>query len=732
MEKKELEKDNKHISVLKVYTDKFLDILKNNYIPIIAGFLIFQVNFFISLMIFKKSFWLLHVIAFIIPALMFIFIKDMVDEKKKKLSYTLIKFSIYTFFMAITNHIVITGIISIKFMALANKLMSLIYFLDIVLAVALAILFRHPEVLSFLDELYSTNIIDLILKKDEEVKPGDAVLGKDTKTEKPVILPANDRFLHMLILGPTGCGKTSQSIIPMINRDMNCRDTGITVIEPKGDLAEKIYAMAKYYDRNVLYFNPVMPDCPYFNPLHGKESDVVENMATTFRMLNPDSPTFFLDQAENLIRKSIKLLKRLYGDDANLIHLNNLIWNTNKAGIKIVNEFSKLPSDNKILAQENKEIAEWFSNDYFTGTTGDRGATKSYEHCSGVRTQVAKLVSNEYLRKVLNPPPGVGSDIDFDKALANGDVIAIATAQGTLRDLGRYLGYFIILQLQSAVFRRPGNEFTRRHNMLYIDEFQVYANPGFADMLTQGRSYRVASHLATQNRALIGMGGGKDGKNFVELVSTNARNLILYPGGNATDAKYYSEQLGEVLERSEQRSYSKQRFTIGGSSKPVTDSVRIDEKYVKRFSPSDIIYQKFGIITYCITKNKSIQFPSTSKIEYIPKELNEKLDSMVAEYNEEQAKKSANPSDLISELKRNKATTDLKNSIDYAMEKVVVKEYKDPLNELEIEERAMNGNMFNENAKYVDEGNEVKTESRHVIGDSVLNDDIEEEDDDIM
>lgn len=91
----------------------------------------------------------------------------------------------------------------------------------------------------------------------------------------------------------------------------------------------------------------------------------------------------------------------------------------------------------------------------------------------------------------------------------------MSTAQGALRDLGRFLGYFIILQLQASVFRRPGNENTRTHNMLYIDEFQVYSNPGFADMLTQGRSYRVASHLATQARDQIGMGSGRDGKSFI-------------------------------------------------------------------------------------------------------------------------------------------------------------------------------------------------------------------------
>ena len=99
----------------------------------------------------------------------------------------------------------------------------------------------------------------------------------------------------MLILGATGTGKTSQTILPLINQDMKNLEAGITVLEPKGDLAQKAAMMAKYYGRECIYFDPSFKNCPHFNPLFGKEADVVENMATTFRMLNPDSPQFFLD-----------------------------------------------------------------------------------------------------------------------------------------------------------------------------------------------------------------------------------------------------------------------------------------------------------------------------------------------------------------------------------------------------------------------------------------------------
>jgi len=407
-------------------------------------------------------------------------------------------------------------------------------------------------------------------------------------------------------------------------------EAGITVLEPKGDLAEKVYAMAEHYGRKAVYFNPLLPDCPYFNPLYGAEEDVIENMATTFKMLNPDSPQFFQDMNETLIRNALKVLKRMYGNKATLVELNRLVTNSNGLGRKMVTQFSRLNAENEAIAKENSDIASYFLNDYFNEKS------KTYEHCSGVRSQISKLISNRYLRRVLNPPNGE-NDVDFDRYLANGDVIAISTAQGKLRDLGRFLGYFIILQLQSSVFRRPGNENTRRPHFLYIDEFQVYSNPGFADMLTQGRSYRVASHLATQNRALIGMGAGQEGKDFVELVSTNARNVIIYPGGNAVDAKYYSDQFGEIIKEEIQKGVTSDQFNpIYGFQKIGYNKVNIrkTEKKEARFSPSDIIYRPFGEITYLLIQNNSIGTPGVGKIEYIPIELNKKLDQMIEEFNE--------------------------------------------------------------------------------------------------
>lgn len=701
IDKKEKKKRKKDMSNAERYSYTFIDTpiyarCTQNYFfysEILLALTIFTL--FLQFIIGKANF--LGMIFVVILSLAdfsyFIMFKNEMDAKKQKKAYYLYLTTLPFSVVILLNHFILDAIShQMAARIIAGILTALILIFYIVFLTQEA--FR--ETLQNLKESDVTENIKLMKEAYCDIDEEDAILGYKvdmtevdkkglgTPTDIPVILPAKDRFLHMLVLGPTGCGKTSQTIIPMIWRDISVRKlingkpVGITVLEPKGDLAEKVYAMVNYknnliakakaegkytpeeygVERTVVYFNPILSGCPYFNPLEGDESDVIENMCSTFNMLNADSPQFFKDMTDGLVRRGVKLLKRLYGDEATLLDLNTLLWNVNDRGRKeyvmalkrkaTMPDGSPIPPDIQI---ENDELVDWFLNDYYAGIGGAKGAPKTYENTSGVRTQVTKLVSNKYLKKVLNPPKqhedgyleyvqfqqkchseGHPYKVNFDESLANGYIVTMSTAQGALRDLGRFLGYFIILQLQASVFRRPGNENTRTHNMLYIDEFQVYSNPGFADMLTQGRSYRVASHLATQARAQIGMGSGRDGKSFIELVSTNARNKIIYPGVSYDDAKYYSDEFGEFESEEIMKSYRNGKWFVNPFKDQETRQLKKELK--ARFSPTDIIDKPFGQITYRIIQRNNVTIPGVSKISYIPKEVNEILDKMIAEDNE--------------------------------------------------------------------------------------------------
>ena len=148
----------------------------------------------------------------------------------------------------------------------------------------------------------------------------------------------------------------------------------------------------------------------------------------------------------------------------------------------------------------------------------------------------------------------------------------------------------------------------------------------------------------------MAMGGGKDGKNFVELVSANARNVILYPGINKDDAKYYSDQFGEYEKVETQVGISRKKFSlVTGGLSPLghpTESIREQKKMTANYTTTDLIYgqnqgSSFGEITYTIIKNNSLQPAKVGLITYIPRELNDKLDEEIAKYSAQYARESA-------------------------------------------------------------------------------------------
>lgn len=458
-------------------------------------------------------------------------------------------------------------------------------------------------------------------------------LCTDKKTGRQVSILFQDLFRHLLVLGPTGCGKTSLFLIPLAHQLVQDRRTSLLVMDPKGDLARYAAAMCRHYARPYVFFDPALPDCPFFNPLAGRENDVVENMVTTLEILADENMRYFQDQNARLLRNSIRLLKRLYGNDASLLMLNDLFHNREGFGHRCLAELSSRPPGpgaeiSRDMHRQNREIISYFRDYYFSPPT------KTFEHTSGVRNQIANLTDNEYLRHALNPPPGRNSDLDFDRLLQNGGVVCISLAQGQLRGLARYLGLFLQMSYQSAVFRRPATAESRLPAYEIIDEVQVIANEQFAEMVQQARGLGCAVIAATQGLEQLALYLGNKGRAFLAALKTNFQNRVIFAGLPPEDARLFSDWSGLRSEQKVTRGISNGVFDpwAGTASRrgPVKSRTVTDQEK-PAFNPDEVMYLKAREVIYFISRHMQLERPRIGIAHWLPDRLHRRFQKLADE-----------------------------------------------------------------------------------------------------
>jgi len=396
-----------------------------------------------------------------------------------------------------------------------------------------------------------------------KIEPMDVVVGY---AAGPVVIKKDDRYLHTLITGTTGTGKTSRVLKPMIWQDLltlkQGHKLGITVVEPKGDLAQDVYEMCRDLEIPCTFVNPEWPGTARFNPLEGDPEIAAQIMRTVLVHLFGRQEAFWRANYEMAALNIVLLLKYLKGDD---VTLEDLIDTLRDYG-KIKNYVQRLEVGQGYGERTKKAVADYFKIEVLNNE-------KSPQFLMGLRLTLEDLTGNSMLRRVLCAK----SDVDLDRHLAEGGVLIVNTAMGPLGRLGDAFGEFFILHFQQAVFRRQGTERTRTPHVLYVDEFPRYTNPDFERLLAIGRSFRCAAVLALQTTAQAVL---DEKRTFREVMVENTRNKIILNPGTAEEAKYLAAQLGEYETVEEQKNYRRQGTFIYPW---YSDSYREAEKTKQRY-----------------------------------------------------------------------------------------------------------------------------------------------------
>jgi hypothetical protein len=456
------------------------------------------------------------------------------------------------------------------------------------------------------------------------------------KTGHPVVIPGNDRYLNMLIVGPIGSGKSSRMLAPLAWQELkNIKwsmeagtPRGLTLIEPKGDLTDKVAAMCRKLDIPYVYIDPLREGTARFNPLEGDAMTASEATRTVLRSIankQGKQEPFFAAAQDNAARNIILLLKYTRGDKLSLPDVSLALRDVGSLQRDVQLLKAEVDQEYKTLTQLASQItqlcgreqqalrieydrkyATYFNKHnvvvYFEKEVFGKAAEKFFQFVTGLRQQLDELVGNKALFGVISPRIGVNgiqdysSDINLDKHLATGGVLLVNTASNPLGHVGDAFGCYILQHLQGAVFRRPGDERTRPRHTTIIDELSGYVGPNYERMLSNGRSYRCENIVALQNTAQLMLPGDRD---FRERVMGLCRNKVFFGGMDGADAQYISREMGATNE-------IEHDYTMRDDG---AKSTRETKRLKNRFTPTDLMEMTEYHVVYRTVKGNRPQLP---------------------------------------------------------------------------------------------------------------------------
>ncbi len=233
------------------------------------------------------------------------------------------------------------------------------------------------------------------------------------------------------------------------------------------------------------------------------------------------------------------LLKVMYPkmNEGTLPNMEDLLTLLSK--FELVEKMCKiLEKDDELASKYQMELA-YFRRTFFANGK-DRKETESNAYY--ISSRLENLLRAPRIRYILC---NRHDNINFDDALANGEVTFLCTRRGDSGKVAhKAFGLFFLISMQQSVLSRPGSEKTRIPHFLYIDEFPDFLTRDTEAIFTMYRKYRVATTISAQSITQFAFPVGKDKLNSVVLANCNNK---IYTGGATPkeELDWWSNEIGQ-------------------------------------------------------------------------------------------------------------------------------------------------------------------------------------------
>jgi len=351
--------------------------------------------------------------------------------------------------------------------------------------------------------------------------------------EKPVYIQDDDRRRHIYIIGKTGVGKT-ELMKEMIIQDMKA-GKGICLIDPH-DLAEQILEyVPPERAEDVIYFDPSNTERPMgLNLLEAKTEDQKHFIATAvinlmYKLYDPYKTGIVGPRFEHAIR-------------------NAMLTVMSEPGATFI-EVVRCLTDSRFVQELLPKVKDPIVRRYWTDQIAQTSDFHKSEVLDYIVSKFGRFVTNKMMRNIIGQSK---SAFDFRKVMDEGKILIINLAKGRIgEENSSFLGLVLIPRiLMAAMSRQDTPEDQRRDFYLYVDEFQNFATPDFAQILSEARKYRL--NLTVANQFIAQM--EDEVKN---AVFGNVGTIIAFRVG-VSDANYLAREFQPIF--SEQDLLNVERF----------------------------------------------------------------------------------------------------------------------------------------------------------------------------
>ena len=299
---------------------------------------------------------------------------------------------------------------------------------------------------------------------------------------KPIHMGITDRRRHMYIIGKTGTGK-SEFLKDMIMQDIR-NGQGVAVVDPHGDLVEDILPMIPTQRaEDVILFDPSDVTRPMgLNMIEAQTEDQKHLIVTSviglmYKLFDPNKTGIIGPRFEHAVRNAMLTVMSEPG--------NTFI------------EVMRVLTDQTFVQELLPKVTDPIVKRYWTDQIAQTSDFHKSEVLDYITSKFGRFVTNKMIRNIIGQSE---SAFSFRQVMDEQKILLVNLAKGRIgEENSSFLGLILIPRiLVAAMSRQDMHKDQRKDFFLYVDEFQNFATPDFAQILSEARKYKLNLIVANQ------------------------------------------------------------------------------------------------------------------------------------------------------------------------------------------------------------------------------------------